>query len=730
MSYIHAAKFIVPAEDFGKVCPTFGKDFTLSKKVRSAVAEISALGVYEAYLNGQRLGDYVLAPGWTAHQARQQYQSYDITSLLEAENHIEITVGEGWIVHNMNDHFHDVPGKKTIEQPVAIAAVHLEYEDGTQETIVTDTTWGASKSQILSSEVYNGEVYDATLADVRTWGKTVEYDYTTDVLIPQEGEIIREIEAVDAVEILKTPKGEIVVDFGQNMTGYVQFVPQGKKGDPVQFDHAEVLDIDGNFYNDNYRSAKALVSYTCDGEQKPFHAHLTFFGFRYIRLLQWSGEVKKEFFKGIVVHSDMKRTGHFECSDPMVNQLYHNVIWGQKGNFLDVPTDCPQRDERLGWTGDANVFCKTAAYNYDVEKFFYKWLRDLRAEQNPNGGVCDVIPAVWAREYSSAFWGDVACVAPWEMYLAYGNRANLEAQFESMRKYVECMRGAGSSEFLYDTSGHFSDWLALDGVWDNETDGLNEKYRKLLATTAYANSTAILIKAGEALGKDMTEYKNLHKGIVKAFNEIGTKDGDLIYKTQTMYVVALKFNLVEDKALYAKRLVKLIEENGNKLNTGFVGTAYLMDALTENGYADVAYTLLLQKEFPSWLFSVRMGATTIWEHWDGMKEDGTMWSTEMNSFNHYAYGAVAAWMYGTMCGIKPTEEKPGYEKVRIAPIPDSRIEWAKASLETRHGLVQSGWCHKDGVVEYEIEVPDGMTAEITIGGKTETVTGGKYTYTV
>lgn len=728
MLYIKNAKFIVPAGDFGTVCPIFGKHFSASKPVRSAVAEISALGVYEAQLNGKRLGDFIMAPGWTAHQARQQVQRYDITDLLSAENDIEITVGDGWVVHNMNNHYGDVDGKRTIEQPVAIAAIHIEYEDGTAETVVTDTTWKASKSAFLSDTIYNGETYDARLAAVRVWEDTAEYDYSTDVLIAQEGEIVREIETLDAVEILTTPKGETVVDFGQNMTGYVQFTVQGAPGDVVEFDHAEVLDAEGNFYNDNYRSAKALMRYTCAGGTETHKPHLTFYGFRYIRLRQWPGEADKSMFKAIVVHSDMKRTGHFECSDAMVNQLYHNVIWGQKGNFLDVPTDCPQRDERLGWTGDANVFSRTAAYNYDVEKFFTKWLADLRADQAENGAIPDIIPAVFKREYSSAFWGDAACVIPWEMYLAYGNRDLLETSFESMRKYVESMRRAGSCEYLYDTFDHFGDWLALDGVFDDRTDNTNEKYRKVLATTAFAYSTELLIKAGEVLGKDMSEYKELHRGIVRTFNDRYVVDGDLIYKTQTMYVVALKFHLVEDKALYAERLVRQIRENGNRLNTGFVGTAYLMDALTENGYADVAYTLLLQKEFPSWLFSVRMGATTIWEHWDGMKADGTMWSDEMNSFNHYAYGAVASWMYGTMCGIKPDEKNPGYKHILIAPIPDERIEWAKASLQTRHGLVKSAWEHRDGTVVYTITVPDGVTAEITIGDETETVGGGEYTF--
>lgn len=728
MSYIENAKFIVPKTDYEDICPSFSKCFKLNGKVKSAVAEISALGVYEAYLNGKRLGDFVMAPGWTAHQARQQYQTYDITDKLSKENFFEMTVGDGWIVDNMNDHFGDSANKKTIKQPVAIAAIAIEYENGEKDVILSDTSWKAAKSQILASKIYDGEIYDARLENVREWEDTTVYDYPVSVLIPQEGEIVREIETICAKKIIKTPAGETVIDFGQEVTGYVEFIPQGESGDVVEFDHAEVLDIKGNFYNENYREAKATVLYTCNGKKEAYKAHLTFYGFRYIRLKQWSGELKTDFFKAVVVHSDMKRTGYFECSDELVNKLYHNVIWGQKGNFLDVPTDCPQRDERLGWTGDANVFSKTAAYNFDVERFFKKWLRDLRAEQTPNGAVSDVIPAVWVREVSSSYWGDAAVVIPWEMYLAYGDKDFLREQFDSMKKYVEFMRHEGSSEFLFDTKDHFSDWLALDGVYDNHHCGQDKRYKKMLATGAYAHSTDILIKAGEALGYDMGEYKTLHAGIVKAFNENYVIRGDIKYKTQTMYVIALKFNLVEDKAKYAKRLVKLIKDNGNRLTTGFVGTAYLMDALSENGYTDVAYSLLLQQEFPSWLFSVNMGATTIWEHWDGMKADGTMWSAGMNSFNHYAYGAVASWMYGVMCGINYDEKNPAYKNIKICPVPDDRIDWAKASLETRNGTVKSGWKHEDGKIVYEITIPDGATADITIDGETVSVSGGEYKY--
>ena len=733
MASIKNAKFIRSKKDMGKICPMFLKEFKTDKKVKKATACVSAIGVYQAFINGERLGDFVLAPGWTAYKERLQFQRYDITDLIKSDNAFEISTSYGWVVKNL-EYFRPAAFLPQTNRPAVIASVEIEYDDGSQEIILTDESWQVSATEILMSQIYNGEVYDARIKGERSWEPVEVYDWSRDTLIEQEGEIVRECEVLEADKIITTPKGETVIDFGQEITGYVEFTPYGEYGDIIQIDHAEMLDKDGNFYNANYRSAMAQITYICSADNKKFKTHHTFFGFRYIRLTNWHGPVNKEDFKAIAVHSDMKRTGHFECSDPMINKLYNNVIWGQLDNFLDVPTDCPQRDERLGWTGDANVFCKAAAYNFDVERFFKKWLRDLRVDQLESGAMPNVIPSVSNDtgddgEHSSAFWGDAAVTIPWEIYLAYGDKDFLAEQFESMKKYVEFMRREGSSEYLYDRYFHFSDWLALDDVYDNPDRALANRYKRNLGTAAFANSTDILIKAGKVLGKDMTEYEKLHKGIVNAFNENYVKDGDLEFKTQTEYVLALKFNLVDDKPTYAKRLVKLIEDNGNRLTTGFVGTAYLMDALTENGCVDTAYSLLLQTQFPSWLFSVRMGATTIWEHWDSMRKDGTMWSTEMNSFNHYAYGAVAAWMYGTMGGIKYDESKPAYKNIKIKPVTDPRIGWVKVSLDTRMGTVKSEWETKDGKTVYKITIPDGAAADVTIGNETKKLGGGYYEFT-
>ncbi len=728
MNFIKNADFIVSKNNYGKICPAFSKEFSCNESVKKVTLQISALGVYTVSVNNSPVGEeYILAPGWTAYQSRLQYQEYDITNLIKNENFIEISVGKGWAVDSLVAS-NPPKWKPMLSRPAVIAGIFVEYENGETQSIYTDKTWKASKTEILQSDIYNGEIFDNTLLGQRNWEDVELFLYPREILIPQEGEIIKEIEALPAKEIILTPAGETVIDFGQEIAGYISFTPKGNFGDEIEIDHGEVLDKHGNFYNANYRSAKAQIKYICNGNDGEYKAHHTFYGFRYIRLNKWAGELDKNNFKAISVHSEMKRTGYFECSDPMVNKLYQNVIWGHRDNFLDIPTDCPQRDERLGWTGDANVFCKTAAYNFDVERFFKKWLRDLRSEQFPNGGVPHVVPNNFTNGYndtSSSYWGDAAVVVPWEMYLAYGDKVFLKEQFYSMKRYVEHMRANGSDECLFDTPEHFSDWLALDDVYNGENA---QDYKQMLATCAYANSAEILIKAGKALELDMSEYEDLHKRIIVKFNEKYVIDDDLKYKTQTMYVVALHFNLVSDKPLYAKRLVNLIKSNGNKLTTGFVGTAYLMDTLTENGYTDVAYSLLLQTEFPSWLFSVRMGATTIWEHWDSINENGDMWSTEMNSFNHYAYGAVAGWMYGTMGGIKYDESNPAYRHIIVNPIPDKRIAFVNVSLETRQGTVKSSWKYEGDKVIYNITIPENATATIKIGDDIYEVNGGEYEY--
>lgn len=724
MNNLESAYYLSAPESFGTVVPRFSRTFLTDKPVRSATLAITACGLYEAKINGKRIGQFVLAPGWTEYAKRLQVQIYDLTASIRRRNTLDVYVGTGWCCGRM-------PWKNDLgiwgKRPAILAALTVVYEDGTEKVIVTDDSWRAAKSRILSSSLYDGESYDAGL-DEDEWCAPVAEKRTLDNLIPQQGEEIREIGTVTPVSVFTTPKGEKVVDFGQEFTGYVQFTVRGAKGERVKLVHFEMPDKEGNVYTENLRSAKQTVEYVCAGTGKEtFKPHFTVQGFRYVHVVEWPGELRPEDMTGIVVCSDMKRTGYFECSDPKVNRLYQNVIWGQMGNFVDVPTDCPQRDERLGWTGDAEVFCKTAAYNFDVEKFFTKWLSDMTAGQMADGGIPCVIPKALGEAWASrAAWGDAATVCPWEIYLAYGDKEILARQFATMKAWVECVRAKGTCETLWDEGYQYGDWLALDD--EAGTGSATDVF--MIATAYFAYSTSLLIKAGKVLGYDMREYEKLHRGILASFNERFIKDGEPICKTQTAYVICLHFDLVKDKKTLASRLAELIEKNGMRLNTGFVGTAYLLQTLCDNGYPTLAYNLLLQEKFPSWLFSVNHGATTIWEHWDGIREDGSMWSADMNSFNHYAYGAVASFLYGYVCGIRPTEEAPGYKKFLLAPLTDPRLDYARASLATRRGLIRSEWKREGKKVRYVFEIPPFTTALVTLPGKKMTLGEGRYEFVI
>lgn len=719
-----ATPFLKAPEAYGAVCPKFRRKFRIKDGLRRAVLSITAYGLYEAYLNGERVGDFILAPGWTSYCKRLQVQEYDVTEMLKSTNVLDLYLGRGWACGTVGwQGNHNVYA----ECPLITASLALTYENGATEYVDADSRWQVTRSKIQMSEIYNGEVFDANVIE-EEWEPAEVIRRSGSNLIPQEGEKIAEVDTVKPIALLTTPNGERVIDFGQELTGYVCFRICGEKGAQGVIKHFEVFDKDGNVYTASLRSAQQQITFICDGEEHTYKPHFTFQGFRYIQLVTWPEEIDLDRFTAIVVRSEMRRTGSFECSSPMVNKLYQNVIWGQMGNFLDVPTDCPQRDERLGWTGDAQVFCKTAAYNFDVERFFTKWLKDLAADQYPDGCVPSVIPDIIRDKNgsASAAWADAATVCPWEIYLAYGNREILARQFASMKAWVDYMKGAGETETLRNTDFHYGDWLALDNPPDFQTPATDPH---LIATAYFAYSTTLLIKAGEVLGKDMRAYRKLHRGILRSFNETFIRDGEPTTPTQTAYALCIHFDLVKAKKRYGDRLAQMIAENGDRLTTGFVGTAYLMQALTETGHADVAYKLLLQEQFPSWLFSVRMGATTIWEHWDGLREDGSMWNPGMNSFNHYAYGAVASWMYGYMAGIRPMEEAPGYEKFTLAPIPGKGIDYVRATYAARQGIIRSEWYREEnGSIRYVFEVPMGTTAVVTLGRETFEVTPGRYEF--
>lgn len=725
------AKWIKPSLEMENVCPVFSKKFAIHKVIKEAKLLITALGVYEAELNGKRIGDFILAPGWTSYKHRLQYQVYDVTEQMKEDNQIFVTVGKGWYRSRLVGWESSEMQKELQKSPAGLLVqLEIDYEDGTSDLVITDSSWYCNESNVLFSEIYDGETYDASICSIADGMQTqntedksngvITFDGPFHTLICQQGEEVKEKECIHGIRIFHTPKGEVVLDFGQIVTGYVEINVEANKGDLVELSHAEVLDKEGNFYTENYRSAKAKYRYICKDGKQTYKPKFTFFGFRYIRIDQFPGGLDLatlDNFTAIVVHSDLRRTGYLSCSNSKLNQLFDNVIWGQKGNFLDVPTDCPQRDERLGWTGDAQVFVKTAALNYDVEKFFTKWLADLSAEQGEDGRVGHVIPDLLGGD-SSAAWGDAATICPWEIYLAYGNPKILSAQFESMKKWIAYITSHTKDEYLWTGGQHFGDWLGLDAPSGSYKGSTREDF---IASAFYAYSTCLVIKAGKVLGENMENYEVLYDSIVTSFR----KTFPICY-TQTECVLAAHFRLYTDCQGTVDQLASMVKECGIQLMTGFVGTPYLLHVLSDYGYRELAYSLLLREEYPSWIYPVTKGATTIWEHWDGIMENGDFWSADMNSYNHYAYGAVADWVYCVAAGIKAMEEFPGYQKISIAPNPDRRLDWLKASLSTRHGLIRSEWKKSNEFWRYEIETP--VEAYITIAGITYEVTKGIHTF--
>ena len=721
-----SSKWIKAPEMREEACYEFYTAFLPKQKVKTATLHITAIGMYRAYMNGSRVGDELFTPYWTEYTKRVQFQSYDVTALLTECNELCVLIAEGWAVGEIRSggdwrqHYADHASLRF--------ALSVTYEDGLTEEIVSDERTKVRTSQILSTSIYHGETVDHS-ALVRELGNAVADESVKTEIVSQQGERVKEQDTLYPVKLIKTPKGERVIDFGQNFAGYVEVTVEGKRGDTIKISHAEILDKEGNFYTGNLRLAKQQNTYTLAGKGKEiFKPTFSWQGFRYVRLDEYPFEtVDLSCFRAIAVHSDMERTGDFLCGHPKLNQLYHNIVWGQKSNFIDVPTDCPQRDERLGWTGDAQVFTRTAAINFNVERFFTKWLTDLALVQWENGGVGWIVPSCNEehRENFAAAWGDAATICPWEIYMAYGNQQILQNQFESMRKWVDFIRSVGEEEYLWLGGKQFGDWLGLDANDGSYTGATSKDY---IASAFFAYSTSLLVKAGKALSIDMREYEALYQNIVKAFRERFIADGLPTSETQTAYALALHFGLCTDQAKTAKKLAEMVRNNGNRLTTGFVGTPYLLHALSENGYTEVAFDLLLQEEFPSWLYSVNHGATTVWEHWDGVKEDGSLWEERMNSYNHYAYGAVYDWIFGVAAGIKVLEDGAGYRHISVSPHTDKRLGFLKAEIKMRFGKLSSHWYYRDDAVIFELEIPDGVTAEVSLpDGSERTLTGGIYT---
>jgi alpha-L-rhamnosidase len=720
--------------------------FRVRGPVRRARAYVTSLGLYELHVNGKRVGNQVLTPGWTSYNHRLQYQTYDVTRLIRpGDNAAGAILGDGWYRGTLAwDGHRNIYGRRLALR----LQILVEYADGRVERAGTNADWKAATGPILASDIYGGETYDARLE--RDGWSTAQYDDSDwkpvrlavtappgpapganpaavegvdgspGVLVAPVGPPVRPIEEIRAVGIVRTPAGDTVFDMGQNLVGWVRLRVRGPRGTTVTLRHAEVLDKDGNFYVANLRGAAQTDRYVLKGGgDESFEPHFTFHGFRYVAVSGYPGEPGPDAVTGVVVHSDLVPTGRFETSNPALNQLQHNIVWGQRGNFVDVPTDCPQRDERLGWTGDAQVFSRTASFNMDVAGFFTRWLRDLRADQHEDGSVPFVIPDVLgAGSAGAAGWADSAVIVPWTMYLVYGDARVLEEQFESMAAWVEYARRSAGPALIWRDGAVFGDWLAFastDSSYPGATTG-----KDLLATAYLARSADLVARAARIIGReaDARRYAALFEEVRAAFTrEFVSPAGRVGENTQTAYAIALAFDLVQGEAAKeaARRLADDVRRHGH-LTTGFLGTPHLTHVLSRFGYRDVAFGLLMGDKYPSWLYPVTRGATTMWERWDGIRPDGSFQDAGMNSFNHYAFGAIGDWMYQVLGGIDLDPAAPGYKRARIAPRPGGGVTSARAEIVTLYGPLSASWSIDEGGFHLDVVVPPNTSAEVTLAG--------------
>ena len=704
--------------------------FSVRKKIKAAYAFTTALGLYNFYLNGEKVGDDEMTPGWTSYRRHLLYQTYEITDLLKpGVNVAGAMLGAGWYKGVMGlTKARCNYGDRTA---FAMQAV-LHYEDGTTETVTTDDSWIGADSPVVFSEIYDGEIYDASLEipdwssekhPAGNWHLTIVVPWDATVLCAQSASRVKMVDKMPAKRIFTTPKGETVLDFGQNMTGRIHVTASGKPGDVIEIRCFEVLDSKGNAYLDNLRKAKTTMKYIFGKEDTvTWHPRFTYMGFQYALIVSFPGTPKAEDFTAYTLHSEMEPLGNITCSNPLLNQLHHNYLWGLKGNFLDIPTDCPQRDERLGWTGDAQIFCRTACYLMNTYTFYSKWLADVAADQTPEGGVPHVVPNIeegktdgnWLLRqgpHSAAAWADAAVIVPWTLYLMYGDKAVLERQYDSMKAWIDFMRDH-SDDYIWNYKLQFGDWVALDAA---EGSYFGATPNDLTCTAYFAYSTGLFAKTAAVLGeKDAeAEYRRLYNRIVKKFQEtFFDGDGRLTAQTQTAHIVSLYFGLTPKPYLRqtVEGLKRLLAKENGHLVTGFVGTPYFCHALSRNGCVGEAYSLLLKEDFPSWLYQVKKGATTIWEHWDGLKPDGTMWSPDMNSFNHYAYGAIGEWMYRVMAGLEADESGAGFRHAVLYPRIGGGLSWVDAFHLSVYGRVGVRWEVSGSKVTMTVRIPANTTA--------------------
>jgi len=732
------ASWITTSWEDQKKSPYFRKTFELEKGLVSARLYIIGLGLYECEINGKRVGEERLTPYCNAYDAWLQYQTYDVKDSLKlGTNALGVTLGNGWAkgpfgtFGEMNTPY--------INDFALLCELHLYYENERKEVILTDTSWSCHKTPILEDSIYDGEVYDANLEipswsspdfDDSTWEKAKKYQIkglgpVVDRLSPPV--VVKEF--LKPITLLRTPKGEDVLDLGQNMVGWLKFKINEPKGIEVKLTHGEIMQNEC-FYRDNLRGAKAEYTYISDGTEKTIEPHFTFYGFRYVKLEGFTKPIDKDDFLGCVVYSDLDTIGNIATSNLLVNKLFLNALWGQKGNFLDVPTDCPQRDERMGWTGDAQVFSGTASFNMDSYAFYVKFMKDLYEEQKFSGGmVASTVPTFIQNKLSeSSFiaggacaWADAATVIPWEVYLHSGDRTILKRQYQSMKDWVDWIirqdKNSGNRR-LWTVGFHFGDWLALDGPIEGGVMGGTDK--GLLASAYYRLSSNILAKTAKVLGKadEADYYSKISEEVKKAIqDEFFSKSGRSTIGTQTAHVVALHFDLVEQnvKNRVLEDLKALLKKSQMHLKTGFIGTPYLCRVLSDFGASEEAYQIFLQKDYPSWLYEVIMGATTVWERWNSVLPNGEISGTGMNSLNHYAYGSIIEWVYRNVCGLKPLEDAPGFKKFVVKPEINGKLDFASASLNSSMGQICTGYkLLGETNVEVNVKVPFNSSAKIVL----------------
>lgn len=715
--------------------PYLRREFQLPHKtVSTARLYVSARGLFEISINGEPATEDRFAPGWTEYEKNIPYLVYDVTALLnKGDNAIGAIVGDGWFRGNL---FNPPARSNYGDQLSMICQLEVSYEDGQQLTIASDSRWKSSTGPIRQSDIYNGETYDARKEipswdkpgfKATRWTKVDRFDPPQAEISPRHGPLTRKQERLQAKSIKELGKGRFVYDFGQNMTGAAELRINGKRGQKITLRFAEMLNSDGSLYTENLRFAKATDQYICSGNSpETFFPRFTYHGFRYVEISGLEKKPNKKLLTAIALHSEMDQTGSFECSNPDLNQLQNNIRWGQKSNFLEIPSDCPQRDERLGWTGDAQVFLPTAAFNLDVSSFFAQWIETLNNGQTAGGAYPDISPDVFSvrkdlkfsidthsDRHGNAGWSDAGIICPWELYKAYGDASLLERCYSHMVSWIDYQER--TSDKLIRPSTEYGDWLAVDAIKPEWAPTPCE----LVGTAYFAYSTALMAKIASIFGyeEDAERFSNLRERIGEAFrHEFMTPSGLLAGDTQTAYLLALSFDLLGEscKERALARLVQLIEKKENHLSTGFLGTPILCPTLSRFGMTDLAYRVLLQKTYPGWLYPIENGATTMWERWNSWTKDRGFGDDGMNSFNHYAYGAIGQWLYRTAGGIDQLENSIGYKRLRFKPEPGGGLTWAKTSLKTPQGLARCEWKTNGTVFEMEVQIPPNAIGEIHV----------------